>query len=102
MCLLPNFFTVHTIDPLAFVLETDGSSSKGQESSSDSLGGLMEEDERKAGAAAASPAGIEVPVNQPAKAKNAAPGVGGSSSSWLLAASSCLVAVVLAAWNPAA
>lgn len=96
---------MHAIDPLAFVLETDGSSSKGQDgSSSDSLGGLMEEDERKAGAAAAGPpAGIEIPVNQPPKAKNAAVGVGSSSSSsWLLAASSYLVAGMLAAWNPAA
>jgi hypothetical protein len=90
------------------VLETDGSGSSSKQSdvsNSDSLGGLMEEDERKAKVAGSAPGGstegIEVPVNQAPKAKNSAMGAG-SSSSWVLAASSCLVAVVLAAWNPVA
>lgn len=81
---------MHAIDPVAFVLEQDSNKH------SESLGGLMEEDERKA--AAADIPSIEVPVAA-GKTKNAA---GSSSSSWLLLAmSSCLAAFVMSCWSPA-
>lgn len=80
---------VLAIDPVAFVLETDGSA-KRPAINPDTLGGLMEEDESKA--AAAGNQDVYIPVNQPKKSKNAAAGF--SSSSWLLAAS----AATLATW----
>lgn len=74
------------IDPVAFVLETDGSA-KRPAINTDALGGLMEEDESRAAAAAAD---VYIPVNQPPKVKNAA-GLSSSSSRWLLAASAAAV-----------
>jgi hypothetical protein len=86
------FPTAHAIDPIAFVLEAD---SNNQTVNSNSLGGLMEEDERKAAAAPR----IEVPVNAPKTPKNAA-GIS-SSSGLLVVVSSCLLAAVMACWHPA-